>query len=91
MKDIKYQQEAEKKLVRAITRRLGESGSRLKIVFKAPTGSGKTVMMLETMRLLTDNLFVDPEAPTSEVAFIWIAPNKLHELSAHQEGNGEDQ
>lgn len=38
-------------------------------------------MMLETMRQLTDNLFVDPEAPTSEVAFIWIAPNKLHEQS----------
>jgi type III restriction enzyme len=43
-----------------------------KVVFKAPTGSGKTVISFKVMDQLT------VECP-SDLAFIWLAPNLLHE------------
>jgi len=45
-------------------------------VFKAPTGSGKTIMMAEFIKRLVDNREDD-----KEIAFIWITVHKLHEQS----------
>lgn len=44
-----------------------------KLVFKAPTGSGKTIMMAEFLKQLVD----DKEVKQS-LSFIWAAPHKLH-------------
>jgi len=44
-----------------------------KLVFKAPTGSGKTIMMAEFLKQLVD----DKELKQS-LSFIWAAPKKLH-------------
>lgn len=44
-----------------------------KLVFKAPTGSGKTIMMAEFLKQLVD----DKEIKQS-LSFIWTAPKKLH-------------
>lgn len=43
------------------------------LVFKAPTGSGKTIMMAEFLKQLVD----DKEVKQS-LSFIWAAPRKLH-------------
>ena len=45
-------------------------------VFKAPTGSGKTIMMAEFIKRLVDN-----REDGKEIAFIWITVHKLHEQS----------
>lgn len=45
------------------------------IVFKSPTGSGKTIMAGEILRTLAD--YFDDH----NYAFVWAAPNKLHEQS----------
>lgn len=81
MKYIKYQQEAVCELVEKTLTLLGYSGNRQTLVFKSPTGSGKTVMAAEMLRRLNNELGENPNAPISEVAYIWIAPNKLHEQS----------
>lgn len=47
---------------------------RQKIVFKAPTGAGKTVCA----SALLDELNMELSNTFEEAAFIWIAPNKLH-------------
>jgi len=44
-----------------------------KLVFKAPTGSGKTIMMAEFLKQLVD----DREVKQS-LGFIWTAPRQLH-------------
>ena len=69
-----YQKNAVRKLKEDIIDLLDWDGNRHKIVFKAPTGSGKTVM---TSALL-DELKSELETKFKECAFIWIAPNKLH-------------
>jgi len=48
----------------------------VKLVFKAPTGSGKTIMMAEFLKQLVD----DREVKQS-LGFIWAAPRKLHTQS----------
>jgi len=45
-------------------------------VFKAPTGSGKTIMMAEFIKRLVDN-----REDGKEIAFLWITVHKLHEQS----------
>lgn len=47
-----------------------------KIVFKSPTGSGKTIMMAELLRRLTGESDMN-----DKLAFIWVAPRKLHSQS----------
>jgi len=47
------------------------------LVLKAPTGSGKTVMMAEIIKKLISYF----EQHNKDLAFIWIAPNKLHKQS----------
>ena len=81
MKNIRYQQEAITELVEKTIKLLSYNGNRQILVFKAPTGSGKTVMASEMLRRLNDELGDRPDAPYSEAAYIWIAPNKLHEQS----------
>lgn len=56
---------------------LKKGGPRI-LVFKAPTGSGKTLMMAEWMMR-----FCDPYSRTDgkTFSFIWIAVNKLHDQS----------
>ena len=46
------------------------------IVFKAPTGSGKTIMMAEFLKR-----FVKDRTVNYPVSFIWMAPRKLHNQS----------
>lgn len=69
-----YQKRAVKKLKENIIDMLSLQGDRQKIVFKAPTGAGKTVMA----SALLDELNMELQTKFMEVAFIWIAPNKLH-------------
>lgn len=81
MKQIRYQQKAVDELVNKTVDLLGLRGNRHTLVFKAPTGSGKTVMASEMLMRLNQELAERPDAPCTEVAYIWIAPNKLHEQS----------
>lgn len=81
MKQINYQQKAVKELVEKTIDLLRLSGNRHQLVFKAPTGAGKTVMASEMLGVLTEELQSRSDLPSQEVAFIWIAPNKLHEQS----------
>lgn len=81
MKNIQYQQKAVSELVEKTIGLLSLSGNRHTLVFKAPTGSGKTVMASDMLMRLNYELTERPDAPFTEVAYIWIAPNKLHEQS----------
>lgn len=47
-----------------------------KLIFKAPTGSGKTITMAEFLKRLADD--AQGHGP---LAFIWAAPHQLHEQS----------
>lgn len=67
-----YQENAIDDLLTKAKRLLGYSGSK-KLVFKSPTGSGKTIMMAEFMKQLVD----DREVRQS-LGFIWTAPRQLH-------------
>lgn len=69
-----YQKKAVKQLKENILDMLKIREERQKIVFKAPTGAGKTVMA----SALLDELHQELTSMSNEVAFIWIAPNKLH-------------
>ena len=81
MKQIQYQQKAVKELVDKTIDLLTYSGMRHTLVFKAPTGAGKTVMASEMLLRLKTELRERTDVPSKEVAYIWIAPNKLHEQS----------
>lgn len=67
-----YQENAIDDLLTKSKQLLGFSGSK-KLVFKAPTGSGKTIMMAEFLKQLVD----DREIRQS-LGFIWAAPRQLH-------------
>ncbi len=67
-----YQENAKDELLTKTRRLLGYSGSK-KLVFKSPTGSGKTIMMAEFLKQLVD----DREVRQS-LGFIWTAPRQLH-------------
>ena len=81
MKQIQYQQKAVKELVDKTIDLLTYSGMRHTLVFKAPTGAGKTVMASEMLLRLNAELRDRTDVPYKELAYIWIAPNKLHEQS----------
>ena len=49
------------------------------LVFKAPTGSGKTIMMAELLKQLCEDKEVN-----SPLSFIWTAPRQLHEQSKNK-------
>ena len=67
-----YQENAIGELLEKAKKLLGYSGSK-KLVFKSPTGSGKTIMMAEFLKQLVD----DREIRQS-LGFIWAAPRQLH-------------
>ena len=76
MKEIKYQIKYINKLANVakelLTDKYRDNGT---IVFKAPTGSGKTYMVSQALtQLVKDN-------PEISFAFIWISVNNLHEQS----------
>lgn len=81
MKDLKYQQRAVAELVDKTVQLLSLGTPRQQLIFKAPTGSGKTVMAAQMLGDLTDELASRTDCPVNEVAFIWFAPNKLHQQS----------
>jgi len=72
-----YQETAIDEIRDKINALLKKEGNRL-CVFKAPTGSGKTLMMAEWMMR-----FCDPYSRTDgkTFSFVWIAVNKLHDQS----------
>jgi len=70
-----YQNTAIKKLLSRSKELLDQSGEK-KVIFKAPTGSGKTIMTAEFLKQLID----DKEIKTP-LSFIWTAPRKLHTQS----------
>lgn len=82
-----YQRIAVHELKERVVKLLNLGGRRNKIVFKAPTGSGKTVMVSAMMDELQRELKESGECKTSRVAWVWIAPNKLHQQSYHSMRN----
>lgn len=81
MKELTYQVRAVNDLVDKVIRLLNTSGNRKKLVFEAPTGAGKTVMASEMLSRIAEELPQKMDSAINEVAFIWIAPNKLHQQS----------
>jgi type III restriction enzyme len=71
-----YQTEAITKLL-SRSNELISSGSNKKLIFQAPTGSGKTIIMAQ---LLTE-FVTNPDFDTHSFSFIWAAPRKLHHQS----------
>lgn len=75
-----YQQETVAQLVRCLKRDLGDDITQ-RVYLEAPTGAGKTVIASAAMEELAETLPFDYDCRTPRVAFVWIAPNKLHEQS----------
>lgn len=73
-----YQSEAVDGLIKDTYKLLKMPGGRQKMVFKAPTGAGKTVTMAVYLNLLCEELPDKLEITQRQLAFIWIAPNQLH-------------
>lgn len=71
-KNLKYKETAVKQLLEKANELLDESGSD-NIIFKAPTGSGKTIIMAEFLMQ-----FVSERKDQRTFSFIWAAPRKLH-------------
>jgi type III restriction enzyme len=67
-----YQDKAVSDLYSATTYLLQKAGNKV-IVLKAPTGSGKTIMMAEFLRKL-----VSENTTGFLLSFIWAAPRQLH-------------
>ncbi len=72
-----YQEKAVADLRDKANRLFEKDGSRI-LVFKAPTGSGKTIMVAEWMMRLCDPF---SRTDGKKFSFIWIAVNKLHDQS----------
>jgi len=75
MKQLDYQLNAIQKLKDKSNELLNLHGNHT-IVFKAPTGSGKTVIMAEFLKN-----FVEQRNDDKTFSFIWTAPRKLHSQS----------
>jgi len=67
----KYQKDAIDELLSKATKILDHEGTQKVVALKAPTGSGKTIMMAEFLRQLID-------MRRDELGFIWTAPRQLH-------------
>ena len=81
MKELIFQQKAVRELVDKTINLLRLSGNSRRLIFKAPTGAGKTVMTTQMLANLTEELQSRSDLPFQQVAFVWIAPNKLHQQS----------
>jgi len=73
-----YQTEAIDGLVKDTYSLLKKPGAQHKMIFKAPTGSGKTVTMAAFLNRLSEELPEKFDLPKRQIAYIWIAPNQLH-------------
>lgn len=78
MKELQYQQKYIEQLRKQVIELLDVDELHQKIVFKAPTGSGKTYMTAMAMEQVADELRSDPRNKYEKVAYVWIAPNRLH-------------
>src|SRR3989338_11059004 len=76
MKQLIYQQKAIAKIVNHSVDFLNESDPQT-IIFQAPTGSGKTTMMAESMIRIVKEL-----QSKESLSFIWISVNNLHRQSS---------
>lgn len=74
----KYQQKAVEELFDNLVALLERTDRRKKLVFKAPTGSGKTVTMASFLNTLSQELPTQTQLRHRNIAYIWIAPNELH-------------
>ncbi|MFA6547406.1 MAG: DEAD/DEAH box helicase family protein [Candidatus Magasanikbacteria bacterium] len=77
-KELKqYQEKAVEKLVSRTQELLAENFEKKTIVFKAPTGSGKTFMMSQYIAQMIE------ETRDQDLCFIWLSPGKggLHKQS----------
>ena len=70
-----YQEKAIVKLKTEVNELLGSENNEV-VIFKSPTGSGKTLMTAEFLRRL-----IDARIDGKKFAFVWIAVNKLHDQS----------
>lgn len=70
-----YQENAIDDLLEKAKRLLSLPGNK-KLVFKSPTGSGKTIMMAEFLKQLVDDRDIK-----QSLGFIWTAPRQLHTQS----------
>ena len=73
MKDLKFQQKAVHELVEKTVELLRLPGHRRSLIFKAPTGSDKTVMASQMLADLAEELQSRGDSPYQQVAFIWIS------------------
>ena len=69
-----YQNEAVNELLN-ISIKLLNTNNQKKLIFKAPTGSEKTIVMAEFLKQLIESVYQD------QFCVIWAAPRKLHEQS----------
>ena len=76
-----YQKKAVRDLKQRMIEMLNDPEDRQRLIFKAPTGAGKTVMVSTLLDELTRDLPINGECRYSRVAWVWIAPNKLHQQS----------
>ena len=67
-----YQENAIDDLLEKAKRLLSLPGNK-KLIFKSPTGSGKTIMMAEFLKQLVDDRDIK-----QSLGFIWTAPRQLH-------------
>jgi len=72
-----FQEKAVGQLLDHTFEALRETRNQNQILLDAPTGSGKTVMMAAYLERLTVELRLKPGL-SSNVAFVWFAPNTLH-------------
>lgn len=70
-----YQEKAIVRMKQEVNDLLDAEGNKI-CIFKAPTGSGKTLMMAEFLKRL-----IDSRIDGKKFSFIWIAVNKLHDQS----------
>jgi len=73
-----YQENAIDDLLTKAKRLLGYSGGK-KLVFKSPTGSGKTIMMAEFLKQLVDSREI-----RQPLGFIWTAPRPVLTLQSKE-------
>lgn len=74
----KYQEEAIDNLLFNTYKLLKKPGFRQSLIFKAPTGAGKTVMMAAFLNKLCEEMPEKLELEKRKACFVWIAPNKLY-------------
>lgn len=73
-----YQTTAIKELFSKSKKLLGYPDNK-KLIFKAPTGSGKTIMMAEFLKQLCEDREIK-----QPLSFIWTAPRQLHSQSCEK-------